>query len=155
VPAALAPLAHGLRGDSPLSSGVLAVVTLVGAAALTMRAFSTERERSKGLFVASFAAIALGIMMIIVTFSASETAELGIPPSLAVATPFLAPIVPLGIFVYAVARARAVWVSKYERREAVTYIVIAVVTMLAALELGPMGAVHTVPAPTPPASGAR
>ena len=155
APSVLAPLAHGMRGDSPLASGVLAVVTLVGAAALTMRAFSTERERSKGLFAASFGAIAFGIVMIIVTFAASETAELGIPPSLAVATPFLAPIVPIGIFVYAVARARAVWLSKYERREAVVYAVLASVMMLVALELGPAGAVRSVPsAPSPSATPA-
>ncbi|MBS2020364.1 MAG: protein kinase [Deltaproteobacteria bacterium] len=152
VPSALAPIAHGMRGDSTLASGVLAVVTLVGAAALTVRAFSTERERSKGLMVSSFAAIALGIMMIIVTFSASETAELGIPPSLAVATPFLAPVVPLGIFVYAVAQARAVWTSKYERREAVIFAVLASAMMLLALELGPAGAVRSVPAASAPAA---
>jgi len=155
APSVLAPLAHGMRGDSPLASGVLAVVTLVGAAALTMRAFSTERERSNGLFAASFGAIAFGIVMIIVTFSASETAELGIPPTLAVATPFLAPVVPIGIFAYAVARARAVWLSKYERREGVVYAAIASLMMLCALELGPAGAVRSVPSAPPAGPAAR
>ncbi len=150
LPVVLAPLASGMRGESPLASGVLAVTTLVGAAALTIRAFSGD-ERSKGLVVAALGAIALGILMIIVTFGASETAELGVPPATAGVVPFVAPVVPLGALVFAVGRARDVFLSKYERRESILYVALASFLVLAVLEVGPAGAVRSVPLPTPPA----
>ncbi|HSO33185.1 MAG TPA: hypothetical protein VLT33_11715, partial [Labilithrix sp.] len=148
VPFVTAPLGHAMRGDSPLASGVLAVVALVGAAGLATRALGSAR--SAGMVIATIGAVLLGIVMIIVTFAASETAELEVPPAAAGIVPFVAPIVPLALGLLALARARALWLSRYERREGVMFAVIASVMLFGALELGPFGAVRglaSAPAP--------
>gem|GEM_PF-868413 len=141
----VAPIGHAIRGDSPLASGVLAVVTLVGAAALAPRALSAERSRA--LVVATVAAVVFGVVMIIVTFSASETAELGFPPAAAGIVPFVAPLLPIALGVAAASRAASIWLSPYERRDAVLYAALASLCVLAALELSPIGAVRAASAP--------
>jgi hypothetical protein len=152
VPSITAPLGHAMRGDSPLASGVLAVLTLVGAAALAAKSLGSSR--STGMLVATVGAILLGIVMIIVTFSASETAELGIPPAAGGIVPFLAPIVPLGLGLAAFQRARSVWHSRYadERTEAMRFAVLTSVLIFALLELGPFGAVRAAARATPHSS---
>jgi hypothetical protein len=140
-----------MRGDTPLASGALTIVTLVSAAVLAARAFGSTR--STLTVIATVCAVLLGIVMIIVTFSASETVETGIPPAAAAIVPFLAPIVPLCLGIAAFNRARAVWLSPYEQQEAITFAVLASLMLFAVLELGPLGAVRrlgplTAAAPT-------
>jgi cytochrome bd-type quinol oxidase subunit 2 len=132
-----------MRGASPLASGVLAVVTLVGAAALAAKALGTSR--SYGMLVATTFAVFLGIVMIIVTFAASETVELEAPPAVAGLAPLIAPIVPLALGYLAVRRSRATWRSTYERREGVLFALLAGALLFAALELSPLGAVRVSP----------
>ena len=146
------PLRHAMRGDSPLASGVLAVLMLVIAAALATRALGSSR--SPGMLIATIGAVATSIVMIIVTFSASETAELEIPPAAGGIVPFIAPIVPLGLGLVALGRARAVWRSRYERGEAITFALLASLMLFALLELGPLGAIRGAakPAAPPPAA---
>ena len=140
APFITAPLGHAMRGDSPLASGVLAVVALIGAAVLASKSLGSSR--SNALVVATVGAVLCGIVMIIVTFAASETADLEISPAVAALVPFIAPIVPLGIGLAAAFRARAVWRSRYERREAVTFVLLASLMLFAVFELGPFGAVR-------------
>jgi hypothetical protein len=145
APFLTAPLGHAMRGDSALASGALAVITLVGAAALAARSLGSSR--SPGMLVATVGAVLLGILMIIVTFSANESAELGIPPAAGSIVPFVAPFIPLGLGLAALDRARAVWLSRYDRGEAIRFVVLASVMLFAVLELGPLGAVRAA-APT-------
>lgn len=145
APFLTAPLGHAIRGDSPLASGVLAVVALVGAAALATRALGSSR--SGAIIVATVGAVLLGIVMIIVTFGAGEAAELEMPPAAAGIVPLIAPIAPLALGFVALARARAVWLSRYERREAILFTALASLMLLVALELGPPGAVRSVTSP--------
>jgi serine/threonine-protein kinase len=149
APSLTAPIGHAMRGDTPLASGVLAVLTLVGAAALATRALGSSR--SSGTLVATIGSVVLGIVMIIVTFSASETAELGAPPAAGGIVPFIAPIIPLGLGLAAFGRARSVWVSRYDRAEAIRFAVLTSLMLVAMVELGPFGAVR---AATAAASGA-
>ena len=148
APFVMAPLGHAMRGDSPLASGVLAVLALIGAAALATRALGSSR--SKAMLVATVGAVLFGMVMIIVTFSASETAELEIPPAAAGLAPLIAPVVPLALGFRAFVRAREAWLSGYERSERTLFIVLASLMLFGALELGPFGAVHSV---TPAVSG--
>jgi hypothetical protein len=90
--------------------------------------------------------------MIIVTFSASETAELGITPAAAGIVPLLAPLVPLALGFAAITRARAAWLSRYERGDTALFVALASLMLLAAVELGPIGAVRGV---TPAARAAH
>lgn len=150
APMVLAPLGHAMRGDSPLASGVLAVLTLVGAAALAARALGASR--SPGTLLATVGAVLLGILMIIVTFSASETAELGIPPAAGGIVPFIAPIVPLGLGVVAFGKARAAWLSRYDRGDAVKLVALTSFLLLALLELGPLGAIRAATAAPAPST---
>ena len=156
VPSMTAPLGHAMRGDSPLASGMLAVVTLVGAAALASRSLGSSR--STGMLVATVGAILLGIVMIIVTFSASETVELDIPPAAGGIVPFLAPIVPLGLGIAAWQRARSVWHSRFpdERMEALRFAALTSLLVFVLLEVGPFGAVRaaarTAAPPSSPSS---
>lgn len=161
MPSVTAPLGHAMRGDSPLASGVLAVLTLVGAAALAAKSFGSS-SRSPGMVVATVGAVLLGIVMIIVTFSASETAELEVPPAAGSIVPFLAPLIPLGLGVAALQRARSVWHSRFpdERSEGRRFAVLASLFVFALLELGPFGAVRAAsrmpgPSPTPSSTTAR
>ena len=142
APMVLAPLGHAMRGDTPLASGLLAVFTLIGAAALAARSLGSSR--SSGMLVATVGSVLLGIVMIIVTFSASETAELGTPPAVGGIVPFIAPLIPLGLGLAAVGRAASSWRSRYERGEAIRFVVLASFMLLAMLELGPFGAVRGV-----------
>jgi serine/threonine-protein kinase len=157
APNLLAPLGRAMRGDSPLASGVLAVITLIGAAALAARALGASR--SAGMLIATAGAVLLGVVMIIVTFSASETVELGAPPAIGGIVPFLAPIIPLGLGLAALSRAVSGWRSPYERGEAIRFVALASFMLLAMLELGPMGAVRaatsTAAPPPPPAATPR
>ena len=154
APALLAPIGHAMRGDTPLASGVLAVFTLVGAAALAARALGASR--SAGIVIATVGAVLLGVVMIIVTFSAGETVELGAPPAIGGIVPFIAPIIPLGLGLAALSRAASGWRSPYERGEAIRFVAVASFMLLAMLELGPIGAVRaatstvaSTSAPTP------
>jgi hypothetical protein len=158
APSVTAPLGHAMRGDSPLASGVLAVLTLVGAAALAAKSVGTSR--SFGMLIATIGAVLLGIVMIIVTFSASETADIEIPPAAGSIVPFLAPIVPFGLALAALQRARSVWGSRFhdEQTEAKRFLAITSLLLLVLLELGPFGAVRAAArtrAPAPPAATRR
>jgi len=156
LPSVMAPLGHAMRGDSPLASGVLAVLTLVGAAVLAARSLGSS-SRSAGMLVATVGAVLLGVVMIIVTFSASETAELEIPPAAGNVVPFLAPFIPFGLGLAAFRRARAGWRSRFpdERTDGRRFAALASVLILALLELGPFGAVRAAartgssPSPSP------
>jgi hypothetical protein len=154
APMVLAPVGHAMRGDSPLASGVLAVIALVAAAALAARSLGSSR--STGMVIATIGAVLLGIVMIIVTFSASETAEFEVPPAAGSIVPFIAPIIPLGLGLAALRRATASWMSRYERGEAIRFVVITSFMLFAMLELGPLGAVRaatsTVASPPPAAA---
>jgi serine/threonine-protein kinase len=145
APSVTAHLGHAMRGDTPLASGVLTVFTLVAAAALAAR--SLGASRSTPMIIATVGAVLLGIVMIIVTFSASETAESGISPAAASVVPFLAPVVPLALAIAAFNRARELWLSRYERREAITFVIVASVMVFAFLEVGPLGAVRRLGPP--------
>jgi hypothetical protein len=137
-----APLAVAMRGDSPLASGTLALVALIGAAGLATRALGPRR--SPAFVVATGGAVLLGIVMIIVTFSASDTAELGITPPAAGIVPLVAPIAPLAVAVAIASSARGLWLSRYNRRDAMMLAILASLMLFAAAELGPFGAVRTV-----------
>jgi hypothetical protein len=137
-----------MRGASTLASGVLAVVSHVVAAALAMRALASP---SRAVLVATVSAVLLGIVMIIVTFSASEAIELGIPAPAAALVPFVAPIVPLALAVAALARSRESFAARYEQREAVTFALLASFMLLLVLELCPVGVARAMPAPPAPA----
>jgi hypothetical protein len=148
-----APLGRAMRGDSLVASAVLTVVALVLAAWLGLESLS---RRSRGLTVAALGCVALGIVMIIVTFGASETAETGLAPAAASLVPFVAPLVPLGLLLSAVRRAREHWGMRYDRREAVMFALLGSLLLFAALELSPAGAYRHAPPPvaSPPAAHA-
>jgi serine/threonine protein kinase len=152
APMVLAPIGHAMRGDSPLASGVLAVMALVAAAALASRSLGSSR--STGMLIATVGAVLLGIVMIIVTFSASETAELEIPPAAGGIVPFIAPFIPLGLGLASLRRASSAWLSRYERGEAIRFVVITSFMLLAMLELGPLGAVRAATSTAAPAPSA-
>jgi serine/threonine protein kinase len=152
APMVLAPIGHAMRGDSPLASGVLAVIALVAAAALAARSLGSSR--STGMLIATVGAVLLGIVMIIVTFSASETAELEIPPAAGGIVPFIAPIIPLGLGLASLRRASSAWLSRYERGEAIRFVVITSFMLFALLELGPLGAVRAATSTAAPAPAA-
>ena len=152
APMVLAPIGHAMRGDSPLASGVLAVTALVAAAALAARSLGSSR--STGMLIATVGAVLLGIVMIIVTFSASETAELEIPPAAGGIVPFIAPIIPLGLGLASLRRASNAWLSPYERGEAIRFVVVTSFMLFAMLELGPLGAVRAATSTAVPAPAA-
>ncbi len=131
-----APLGRAMRGETPIGSGVFAVVALVSAAALGLKAVSA---RSRGLNVSAIGAVLLGIVMIIVTFGASETLETGVAPPAASLVPFVAPLAPLGLMLSALRRAREHWGMRYDRREAVTWALVAAFLFFVLLELSPLG----------------
>jgi serine/threonine protein kinase len=152
APIVLAPIGHAMRGDSPLASGVLAVLALVAAAALAARSLGSSR--STGMVIATVGAVLLGIVMIIVTFSAGDTAELGIPPAAGGIVPFIAPIIPLGLGLASLGRATSAWLSRYERGEAIRFVVITSFMLFAILELGPLGAVRAATSAAAPSPSA-
>ena len=143
-----APLGRAMRGESSLASGILTVTTLVGAAILGVKSFASE-ARLKSMFVAAGASLLLGIVMIIMTFSASESAELGVAPPLAGLVPWLAPIIPIALGMPIMNRTRRVHTEAYgpDRR-----ILIALTSLLVffSLEVGPLGAVRSQATPPAP-----
>lgn len=141
IPALGAPIGRALRGDSTFASGVLAVLALVSAAALFAR--SVVGERSRCLYVAATGGVLFGIVMIIVTFAASETAELGVPSSMGGLSSAVAPIAPLALGLGALAKARAAWVDPYSRSEAIRAALLASVMLFLMLALSPVGVVRT------------
>ncbi|MBX3221412.1 MAG: protein kinase [Labilithrix sp.] len=150
VPAFGLPIGRALRGDSTLASGAMAVVALVSAAALCARSMLGERNR--WLYLASAGSVLYGIVMIIVTFAASEAAELGVPHSMAGLSTAVAPVAPLALGLGALARARAAWVDPYSRGEAVRFAALASLMLFLMLALSPVGAVRT---PTRPPQALR
>jgi eukaryotic-like serine/threonine-protein kinase len=152
IPAVGGPIGRALRGDSTLSSGVLAVVALLGAAALCARSLLGERTRS--VIIAAAGSILFGIVMIIVTFSASEAAELGMPSSTTGLPTFVAPIAPIALALAAIGHARTAWARSYMRRDAIRSALFASVLLLVALVLSPIGAVRTASSSPPPARAA-
>ena len=140
VPALGSPVARALRGDSMFASGVLAVVALVAAAALFAR--SILGERSRWLYVATAGGVLFGIVMIIVTFAASEAAELGVPSSMGGLSSIVAPIAPLALGLGAFAKARAAWVDPYSRSEAIRHAALASAMLFVTLALSPVGVVR-------------
>ena len=95
------------------------MVALVSAAALCAR--SLLGERSRWLYLAAGGSVLFGIVMIIVTFAASEAAELGVPSTMGGLASFVAPIAPLALMLGALARARAAWLDPYSRGEALRF----------------------------------
>jgi serine/threonine protein kinase len=142
VPALGTPLGRALRGDSTLASGAMAVTALVAAAVLCARTMLGER-RSRWLYVASGGSVLFGIVMIIVTFAASEAAELGVPQSMSGISTLIAPIAPLALALGAIAEARVAFRDPYARRDVVRFAAIASVMLLVTLVLSPIGAVRT------------
>jgi hypothetical protein len=141
---------RALRGDTMIGSGVLTVIVLVLGGVLVAKSMQGTRERT--LFVASGAAILFGIVMIITTFTAGEPPEPGEGTPIGIA-PWVAPFAPLAAAIWALLKARAVWTSKYDGRDRILYAVLASVMLLAALELGPLGAARSAPrAPVAPAA---
>ncbi|MBX3200846.1 MAG: serine/threonine protein kinase, partial [Labilithrix sp.] len=145
VPALGTPIGRALRGDSTLASGVMAVVALASAAALSARSILGERNR--WLYAAAAGAVLFGIVMIIVTFAASEASALGVPHSMGGLSTAVAPLAPLALGLGAVARARAAWVDPYARGEALRFAALASLMLFLMLALGPVGAVRTPPRP--------
>ena len=143
VPALGYPIGRALRGDSTLASGVLTVIALIVAAAICARAFLGDRERF--VYVAAAGSIVFGVVMIIVTSSASEAATLGEPHAMGGVAMFVAPIAPIALHFGAIWRARAAWLDPYSRREAATFAALSSVMLFFALVLSPIGAVRTAP----------
>jgi len=150
VPAVASPVGRALRGDSTLASGVLAVVALVSAAALCAR--SMLGEKSRWLYLAAGGNVLFGIVMIIVTFAASEAAALGVPHSMGGVSTVVAPIAPLALALGALAAARRGWVDPYSRSEALRSAVLASAMLFLMLALSPVGAVR-MPASQAPQTG--
>jgi serine/threonine-protein kinase len=146
IPALGNPVGRALRGDSMVASGTMAVAVLVAAAGLCAR--SMLGERSRWLYVASAGGVLFGIVMIIVTFAASEATELGVPQSMAGLSTLVAPIAPLALGLGALAKARAAWTDPYSRREAVRFAALASLMLFLTLALSPVGVVRT-PSRTP------
>ncbi len=141
VPATAQPIGRALRGEAALPSGVLAVFSLVAAAALCARTRFGERTRLS--WVAAGGATLFAIVMIIVTFSASEAASLGVPSSMGGLSTSIAPIAPLALALDFLTRARASWVDPYARRETMRYVALTSAMIFLALVLCPMGPVRT------------
>lgn len=150
IPALGMPLGRALRGDSMVASAVLAVIALVAAAALCAR--SLFGERSRALYVAAAGAVLFGIVMIIVTFAASEAAELGVPSSMGGLSSAVGPIAPLALGLGALARARAAWVDPYSRSEAIRFAAFASAMLFLMLALSPVGVVRVPARHSQPAS---
>ena len=146
VPALGYPIGRALRGDSTLESGVLTVLALIVAAAICARAFLGDRDRF--VYVAAAGSIVFGVVMIIVTSSASEAATLGEPHAMGGVAMFVAPIAPMALHFGAIWRARAAWLDPYSRREAATFAALSSVMLFLALVLSPIGAVRTPPKPS-------
>ncbi len=146
IPALGSPIGRALRGDSMFASGVLTVVALVCAAALCAR--SLLGERSRALHVAAGGGLLFGIVMIIVTFAASEAAALGVPSSMGGLSSVVAPIAPMALGLGALARARASWVDPYSRGEAVRFAALASAMLFLMLALSPVGVVRTPSRPS-------
>jgi hypothetical protein len=147
VPALGNPLGRALRGDSTFASGLLTVVTLVCAAALCARVMLGDREkRDRFSYVAAGALVLFGIVMIIVTSSASEAAEQGIPASMEGLSTLVAPLAPLALALRALNRAKDTWVDPYARSESLKAAGVASLMLFLTLALSPVGAVRT---PTP------
>ena len=140
VPAVGMPVGRALRGDSMVASAVLAVIALVVAAALFAR--SMFGERSRWLYVAAGGGVLFGIVMIIVTFAASEAAELGVPSSMGGLSSAVAPLAPLALGLGALGKARAAWVDPYSRSEAIRAAVFASAMLFLMLALSPVGVVR-------------
>jgi serine/threonine-protein kinase len=143
VPPLAAPVARALRGDSMVASAVLAVIALVSAIALCARALLGERDR--WVSIAAGASVLFGIAMIIVTFSASDAAELGVPSSMAGLSTVVAPLAPLALALGALGRARAAWLDVYSRGEALRFAALASVMLFLSLTVSPLGPVRTAP----------
>jgi serine/threonine-protein kinase len=147
IPAFGTPLGRALRGDSTLGSGLLAVTVLVCAAALCARTMMGEK-RDRYSYVAAGGSVLFGIVMIIVTSSASEAAEAGIPGSMGGLSTLIAPVAPLALALGALARAREAWTNPYARGESRRAAAVASLMLFLTLALSPVGAVRT-PAPAP------
>ena len=104
-----------------------------------------ERRLGLGLSAPAF------IVMIIVTFAASEAAELGVPSSMGGLSSAVAPIAPLALGLGALAKARAAWIDPYSRREAFRSAAFASAMLFLMLALSPVGVVRVPPRPPQPA----
>ncbi len=144
VPSVVHPVGAALRGDSTLSSGALAGVALVSAVALWARALFGER-RTWALYVSSAGSVLFGIIMIVVTFAASEAAESGVPAAMGGISTLVAPIAPLALAAGMGARARTLWSDPDERGAAVRSAVVASLLLLVGLALSPIGAARARP----------
>ena len=87
--------------------------------------------------------VPVGIVMIIVTSSASEAAEQGIPGGMGGVSSLVAPVAPLAIALDAMRRARDSWVDPYAHGESIRAAALASAMLFLTLALSPMGAVRT------------
>jgi serine/threonine-protein kinase len=142
VPSLGVPVGRALRGDSTFASGALAVVALVCAAALCARTLLGQRK-DRYLAVAAAGSVLFGIVMIIVTSSASEAAELGVPAQMGGVSSLVAPLAPLVLALGFLKRARQAWLDPYARGEALRSAALASAMLFLALSLSPVGAVRT------------
>jgi hypothetical protein len=110
-------------------------------------------KKDRWLYVAAAGGVLFGIVMIIVTFSASEAAELDVPSSIGNLSSLVAPIAPLALALSAFTKARAAWVKSYSRNDAVRFAALASAMLVLALALSPIGAVRTAPRPPPTVRG--
>jgi hypothetical protein len=143
VPMLGGPVGRAMRGDSMLASGVLAVIALVCATALCAR--SVFGEKNRWLYIAAAGGLLFGIVMIVVTLSASEAAALDVPSSMGGLSSAVAPFAPLALALGAVSRARAAWLRPYARREALSFAALASLMLFLTLALSPVGVVRVSP----------
>lgn len=139
VPPLSQPVRHAMLGDSPLASGVLAVVALIVAAGLFARA--ALRERTRLSWLAAALALLFGVAMIITTFSASETAD---PESLSTKSlaTFIGPLAPFVLSLDWVTKARDFFLDPYSRPEARRSVAVSALFLFLTLSLSPFGAVR-------------
>jgi hypothetical protein len=81
--------------------------------------------------------------MIIVTSSASEAAELGVPAQMGGVSSLVAPLAPIVLALEFLKRARQAWLDPYGRGEALRSAGLASIMLFLALSLSPVGAVRT------------
>jgi hypothetical protein len=124
------------------------VVALVSAAALCARALLGDREkRDRYLYVAAGASLLFGIVMIIVTSSASEAASQGVPASMEGLSTLVAPLAPLALALGALNRAKGAWGTRYGHGDGLKAAALAGLMLFLTLALSPVGAVRTPSSP--------
>ncbi len=144
VPALRTYVGHGLLGESPVGSGSLAVLGLLSSAYFGSRVIAGDSFR--GRYAATAISVLFAMVMIIVTFGASESAQLGVaPPSMAWVSTFLAPIPPLILARRATENARTFWLQRYHKAIGRRHAALASAMLMLSCSLSPLGAVRFLP----------